>query len=98
MIIELKKFGQILTSRDDGHEAYLSLQNNIIKKEKIVISFDNTRVLTPGWADEFLTPLFKKFNDKLLLKKTDNPSVKATIETLEEVNKIKFKRRNSKKK
>jgi len=93
MIIELKQFGQILTSRDNGREAYLALKSNLENiDKKIIIDFDGVTI-SPGWADEFLTPLFKRFNNNLYLRKTKNPSVKATLETLEEVNKIKFNKK-----
>ncbi len=95
MIIELKKFGQILTSRDDGREAYLALQPNLkdvdIKKE-IIIDFNEVEAFTPSWGDEFLTPLFKKFGKNLFLKNTENLSVKVTLDILEETNKINFNR------
>jgi len=42
------------------------------------------------WGDEFLTPLCKRYKERFKLIKTDNPSVIATIETLEEVHNIKF--------
>lgn len=97
MIIELKKFGPILTSRDDGREAYSALQPNIKDiniKENIIINFDGVDVFTPSWGDEFLTPLFKKFDNNLSLKNLENPSVKATLEILEETNKISFNKIN----
>ena len=95
MIIQLKKFGQILTSRDDGREAYLALQPNlkdVNTKDNIIIDFDGVKVFTPSWGDEFLTPLFKKFDKNLSLKNTENPSVKVTLDILEETNKINFSR------
>lgn len=95
MLIELKKFGEILTSRDDGREAYLALQPNlrdIDTKDKIIIDFNEVKVFTPSWGDEFLTPLFKKFGENLFLKNTENPSAKITLDILEETNKINFNR------
>lgn len=45
---------------------------------------------SPSWGDEFLTPLLREYGDRLILKNTQNPSVKATIEILEQINKRKF--------
>ena len=39
-------------------------------------------VLTPSWADEFITPLMKNFGGKVKLKKTSNPSVKAVLKII----------------
>lgn len=85
MIIQLKKFGTTLVSRPSGKEAWLAFQpvlNEITGDEKIVVDFDEIVVLTPSWADEFLTPLKKRFNDRVKLDNTDNPSVAATLAIL----------------
>ncbi len=94
MIIDIKKFGAILTSRQLGREAlaaFLPNFNNISEEEKIYVDFNGIDVLSPSWGDEFLTALYKKFGDRLILKKSSNSSVKASVEMLEEANKIKFK-------
>ncbi len=91
MIIELKKFGTTLTSRDDGREAYSALQpilKNIKTNEEMVIDFRGVNTFTPSWGDEFITPLFKKFGKSLTLKHLENPSVRLTLSTIEEANKI----------
>ncbi|KKP37131.1 hypothetical protein A2483_05005 [Candidatus Peregrinibacteria bacterium RIFOXYC2_FULL_33_13] len=85
MIIYLKKFGTNLISRPSGKEAYLALQpliKDIKDKENLIIDFKEVLVLTPSWADEFITPLQSTFKKRLDLKNTGNPSVKATLETL----------------
>lgn len=87
MIIFLKKFGTTLTSRPAGKEAFLALQpllTELIDGEKIEIDFDGVVTFTPSWADEFLTPLKKQYKERIILNKSDNPSVKATLEILEE--------------
>ncbi|MBI4235607.1 STAS-like domain-containing protein [Candidatus Peregrinibacteria bacterium] len=85
MKIYLKKFGTILISRPAGKEAFLSLQpltTDVKLGEKIEIDFEGVSVLTPSWADEFVTPLKNNFGDNVVLLNTENPSVKATLETL----------------
>ncbi len=85
MIIQLRKFGTVLVSRPSGKEVWLAFQpvlNQVPPTEKIVVDFDGVVVLTPSWADEFLTPLDEKFKDRVKLQNIDNPSVKATLAIL----------------
>lgn len=85
MKIYLKKFGTVLISRPAGKEAFLALQpsmKDVGLDEKIEIDFDKVAVLTPSWADEFVTPLSTQYKNKLILLNTKNPSVQATLETL----------------
>ena len=85
MIIQLKKFGITLVSRPSGKEAWLAFQpvlNGISKSEEIIVDFNDVVVLTPSWADEFLTPLYKRFNNRVKLNNTANPSVTATLAIL----------------
>ena len=82
MNIEIKKFGITLVSRPAGKEAWLAFQptlNEVEEGEKIIVDFDGVVVLTPSWADEFLTPLRLKFKEKVELINTNNPSVQATL-------------------
>jgi len=92
MIIELKKFGNLLTSRQIGKEALAAILSQLPKdnNEEIIIDFSEISTFSPSWGDEFLSPLQKRYQNNLLLKNTANPSVKATIEILEETNKVKF--------
>lgn len=86
MVIKLEKFGTILVSRPAGKESYLALQSMLKAlgpAEPLEIDFSGVMVLTPSWADEFLTPLSGQFPGRVSLKNSDNPSVKATLQTLE---------------
>lgn len=88
MIIQLKKFGTTLISRQAGKEAYAAFQatlNSVAKNEDVEIDFEGVVVFTPSWGDEFVTPLQEKFGDRLTLKNTENPSVKATLSLLEDI-------------
>lgn len=89
MIIELKKFGTTLISRQTGREAFSALQpllQDAQKDENIEIDFDGVLTFSPSWGDEFLTPLLNIYGGKLVLKDTSNPSVRATLEILEKTN------------
>ncbi len=86
MVIELKKFGTTLTSRQTGKEAALACQSilkDIKETETIEVDFEGVLTFSPSWGDEFLTPLLKNYEKRLVLKTTDNPSVLATLEILE---------------
>ncbi|MEK7508271.1 MAG: DUF4325 domain-containing protein [Patescibacteria group bacterium] len=87
MKIELKKFGSVLSSRPAGKEAYFSARAYLLpkdKKEKVEIDFSGVQVLSPSWADEFITPIKKDFGDNLILLPSKNSSVKASLEILKE--------------
>jgi len=93
MIIELKKFGTTLTSRQMGKEslaAYAPVLNEARENEIIEIDFSGVNTFSPSWGDEFLTYLYNKYGDRLKLVNTKNPSVQATINILEQTNKMKF--------
>lgn len=82
MLIELKKFGDILTSREAGREAlsaFLPTLNAIDENEKITIDFQDVAVLTPSWADEFIRPILEKHYGKVSFINDTNPSVKAAM-------------------
>lgn len=86
MRILVKKFGTVLVSRPSGKEAYLALQTSLKSlnaKESIDLDLEGVSVLTPSWADEFVTPLKNKFKNRVNLLNTNNPSVQATLSTLE---------------
>lgn len=93
MIILLKNFGTTLTSRQLGKEAFAGFAPNlgaVQENEIVTIDFEGVDTFSPSWGDEFLTHMYARFGKRLLLKKTKNPSVHATIEILEETNKMKF--------
>ncbi len=93
MIIYVKKFGDILLSRPSGKESLMAFShnfNNISEAEKIYVNFEEIDVFSPSWGDEFLTALYRKFGNRLILKKSSNASVNASVEMLEEANNIKF--------
>lgn len=85
MKIEMKKFGTILTSRPAGKDAWLSASAYILPdvgQDKIEIDFDGVAVLSPSWADEFLTPLKNKYPRQVIILPNDNPTVRATLEVV----------------
>lgn len=88
MIIQLKKFGTTLVSRPSGKEALLAFRpmlSQIGENEEIIIDFAGVIVLTPSWADEFLTPLNNQFGKRIQLHNIDNSSIKATLSILNKI-------------
>ena len=87
MIIELKKFGTTLISRQTGREAFLALQpflQDVQENEIVEVDFDGVLTFSPSWGDEFLTPLLNTYGEKMILRNTGNPSAQATLEILEQ--------------
>ena len=94
MKVELKKFGITLISRQNGREAFAAFQTQLAalsEDENLELDFDGVITFTPSWGDEFLSPLLKKYKMRLILINTGNPSVKATLELLEKINRVAFK-------
>jgi len=95
MNIELKNFGTTLTSRQSGKEALAAFQTtleSVSEEENIVIDFTGVVTFSPSWGDEFITPIYEKYGDRLILKNTANSSVQATLKLLESINKTQFKK------
>lgn len=85
MKIELKKFGDILTSRQDGREALAAIEpilQNVSEKEILELDFEGVTTFTPSWADEFVTKLIDRFGNRVRYINDNNPSVEATLRLL----------------
>jgi len=75
----------MLISRPAGREAWLVAQAYTLsgKEETINVDFSGVEVLTPSWADEFITKLLERYGkEHVKLQNTQNPSVQATLATL----------------
>ncbi len=87
MKLELKKFGNILSSRPAGRDAWLSAQAYLFDQlgpdEKIEVNFSGVSVLSPSWAEEFLSQLKKTYSERVIFLPSDNPSVKASLEIID---------------
>ena len=84
MNIEIKKFGEILISRPAGKEAFLAAKAYLLKalqsNEEITVDFEGVKVLSPSWADEFITRIKEMYaGNKITFKNSSNPSVEATL-------------------
>lgn len=90
MKIEIKKFGKMLISRPAGKEAFAAAKAYVLKDlagGEILLDFDGVDVLSPSWADEFisgLNVLYPGINITYL--NTENQSVSATLKILKKQN------------
>ena len=94
MKIELKKFGDLLLSRQNGREAFAAFQSQLTllgENENLELDFEGVITFSPSWGDEFLSPLRDQLGDRLILLPSDNLSVHATLRILQEANKRSFK-------
>ena len=93
MRIKLVKFGDVLVSRPNGKEAFLTMSaynlKDIKEDEEIEIDFSGIKVLTPSWADEVVTKISQRFKNVKLVN-TENSSVQATLKTLREYSDLKI--------
>jgi len=84
MEIQLSKFGEVLTSRPAGKEAFAAIRPTLDPQTKeIEIGFDGVLSLSPSWADEFFRALEDLYgSDNISFIQSDNPSVNATLKIL----------------
>jgi Fe-S cluster assembly iron-binding protein IscA len=89
MVVDINNFGDILLSRPAGREAFLMAKAYVFKELKntddIILDFDKIKVLTPSWADEFITGIKSEYTNTVQYLNTENPSVKASLKTIEGV-------------
>lgn len=87
MKLEMKKFGELLISRPAGREALLVASAYLLspppkKEEAIELDFDGVKVLAPSWLDEFLTGLKEKFQNRVRVLPSNNPSVTESLKAV----------------
>lgn len=85
MKIQLRKFGQVLTSRPAGKEAFAAIRPTLNPNEsKVEVDFTGVLSLSPSWADEFFKALEAMYGKRVKYLPSQNPSVKATLEILQD--------------
>ncbi len=87
MILQMIKFGTILNSRPAGREAVLRAKqiiNGSDDPEGVILDFSGVEVLTPSFADEFITGLKHLYQDKTIKLQgfEDKPVIKDTLSAL----------------
>jgi hypothetical protein len=83
MKIELQKFGQVLTSRPAGREAFAAIRPTLDPNiDDIQVDFTGVISLSPSWADEFFRGLENVYGKHINYLPSNNPSVAATLQIL----------------
>ena len=89
MEIKVSNFGDILLSRPAGREAFMMAKAYVFKElktdEVITFDFDEIKVLTPSWADEFISGVKNEYANEIQYINTGNPSVKVSLKTVLEL-------------
>ena len=87
MVVNINNFGDILLSRPAGREAFLMAKAYVFKEIKanddIILDFNKIKVLTPSWADEFISGIKSEYTNTVQYLNTENPSVKASLKAIE---------------
>jgi hypothetical protein len=87
MKIDLKKFGEILSSREDGREAGLTIKAYFkpSAKEKIELDFTGVLAVGPSWLDEVLTILQSEYGkNRVICLPSQNASVIDSLKIIEQ--------------
>ena len=86
MDVNIDKFGDILVSRPVGKDAFLMAKSYVFDSlkndEPINLDFSNVKVLTPSWADEFITGIKNNYANKINYLNTQNESVSASLKVV----------------
>jgi len=86
MVVNIGNFGDVLISRPAGREACMMAKAYVFKgitpSDDIILDFNDVKVLTPSWADEFIVGLKTEYTNTLQCINTENPSVKASLKTV----------------
>jgi hypothetical protein len=86
MVVNIGNFGDMLLSRPAGREAFMMAKAYVFKgiapSDEIILDFSEVKVLTPSWADEFITGFKTGYTNHLQFINTENPSVKASLKTV----------------
>lgn len=87
MILEVKKFGDVLSSRSAGREAALVTLSYLARdKNDLVLEIDFTDILvmTPSWLSEFVQTIQEKSELEVKFMESSNPSVVSSLEIIQD--------------
>jgi hypothetical protein len=86
MRIEIKRYGNVLSSRPAGREAALAMKAYQRPKpgEKIELDFSGVLSVGPSWLDEVLSALRAEYGTKrVVCLPTRNPSVIESLKAID---------------
>ena len=90
MTIQLKRFGQFLSSRPDGREAALVLLSSDLRQHQgaLELNFEEILVMTPSWLGEFVITLNQSGIAQIHYTCLENASVKSSVEMTQMMEKL----------
>jgi len=86
MKVEIRKFGEILTSRPAGREAGLTIKAYFKPEpgDRIELDFSGILAIGPSWLDEVLTILHGEYGkDRVVCIPSENASVVESLKIIE---------------
>jgi len=86
MKVEVRKFGEILTSRPSGREAGLAMKAYFKPGagDRIELDFSGVLALGPSWLDEVLTILRGEYGkERVICLPSENTSVIESLKIIE---------------
>jgi len=89
MKVEVKKFGEILTSRSAGREAGLIIKAYFKPEadDQIDLDFSGVLAIGPGWLDEVLKVLRSEYGEeRVACLPSENASVVESLKIIETQN------------
>ncbi len=87
MRIQLKQYGEILTSRPAGREAALAMKAYLrpASEDAIELDFDGVVSVGPSWLDEVLSALRRDYGrERVVILPTTNASVLECLKVIDE--------------
>lgn len=77
-IIDMKKYGLVLTGREFGADIMTNLDKEITLEDEIVLDFKGVVAVGSSFADEVIAPIALKQNKKVKVKNL-TPSVRSCL-------------------
>ena len=87
MKVEVKKFGEILTSRPAGRDAGLAIKAYFKPEpgDRMELDFSGVLAMGPSWLDEVLTVLRNEYGpERVVCLPSENASVVASLRMIEQ--------------
>ncbi len=87
MKVDVKKFGDILTSRPAGREAGLTIKAYFKPKEgePLELDFEGVLAVGPSWLDEVLAVLRREYGqERVVCLPSNNASVVESLKSIED--------------
>ena len=86
MKVSINKYGEVLIFRPAGKDAFFMTKSYIFdslkKDDSIDLDCSKVKVLTPSWADEFISGIKNSYKNTINYLNTQNESVEASLKVI----------------